>query len=186
MLIALSAVRDASRLLFRSADRLEIVAVARTVRNARRLGLGDAAAAITRAGNGWLYAVISLSLLAARVEGSARFVFCSTIGILLTFVIYPPLKMVLSRTRPCDYDPSLSSGIEPLDRYSCPSGHTMTAAAYGVTMAYSWDLGLVAALLLLSAIGWSRVATGHHYLSDVVLGAALGVAVAAPVATILY
>ncbi|HUP44732.1 MAG TPA: phosphatase PAP2 family protein [Thermoanaerobaculia bacterium] len=31
-------------------------------------------------------------------------------------------------------------------------------------------------------MGWSRVALGHHYVSDVLMGAVLGALVAAPIA----
>ena len=180
-----SIVRAASRQLFRSIDRNELAVVARTVDSARRLRLRGAAFAVTRLGNGWLYAILSLVLLATRPGGFARFLLASTVSILLAFVVYPPLKLVLARARPCEYDSSLGGGLDPLDRYSCPSGHSMTAAAYGVSMAYSWDFGVAAAALLCVVIGWSRVATGHHYVTDVLLGLAIGVAVATPVATIV-
>lgn len=186
MNVAIAAVRSASRQLFVSVDRMEIALVKRAVLDAECRGLRGAASAITRLGNGWLYAVLSAALLALRIEGSARFVFCSTVSILLAFVVYPPLKVLLARARPCEYDSTLSNGIGPLDRYSCPSGHAMTAAAYGVTMAHSWDAGLMAGIILAVTIGWSRVATGHHYVTDVLLGTAIGILIASRVATILY
>ena len=59
---------------------------------------------------------------------------------------------------------------------SFPSGHAVTAFAMAAALAFmsprvGWPLLLVAC-----AVGWSRVASGSHYPSDVVAGAGLGVA----------
>lgn len=99
----------------------------------------------------------------------------------------PVLKRVLSRRRPCDYDRSLlCDGLEPLDRYSCPSGHAMTAAAYGVPLVFAWPDASPLVVALCAAMSWSRVALGHHYPGDVLLGTLLGGGVALAVAVIAY
>jgi undecaprenyl-diphosphatase len=84
------------------------------------------------------------------------------------------LKRSLSRPRP----DSALAGFEALsenpDRFSFPSGHT--AAAFSVAVAFAGEpFGLgVAALLLASGIGLSRVYLGAHFPSDVGAGAVLG------------
>jgi undecaprenyl-diphosphatase len=67
-------------------------------------------------------------------------------------------------------------GEQPLDT-SFPSGHTAGsfAAAVALSGVYPEDRPLL--LLLASAVGVSRVYLGHHFPSDVLVGAAAGAAV---------
>lgn len=60
---------------------------------------------------------------------------------------------------------------------SFPSGHTSTAfqAASFLQRRYGWNYGLPA-YLVASFVGWSRVDCGMHYPTDVLAGAAIGVA----------
>jgi undecaprenyl-diphosphatase len=87
------------------------------------------------------------------------------------------LKKVSARSRPFHRDPSLDSGLRILDLYSFPSGHCMTAAAvglpYGLTFRYAFVPFLIGWLL----IAWSRLASGHHYPSDILFGSLIGGAI---------
>lgn len=62
-------------------------------------------------------------------------------------------------------------------RFSFPSGHSASAFATATVVqhAYGWKVG-VPAYGLASYVAAARVAHNHHYLSDVLFGAALGVA----------
>ena len=62
----------------------------------------------------------------------------------------------------------------------------MTAAAYGVAMIAAAPALALLAISKTAVIGWSRVAMGHHYVSDVVAGAMLGSAIAASIAALVY
>ena len=75
------------------------------------------------------------------------------------------LKHTVSRTRP-------NGG-----RYSFPSGHESAsfATADVVMQRFGWKAGLPA-YGAAAFIGWSRIAQREHYLSDVIFGAAIGVA----------
>lgn len=168
---------------FAALDTAEIALVARTVAASERLGLTRVARTATRLGNGWLYPLVTLFLIAARIEQSLRFVVSAAISLSIAFAVYPLLKLTLRRLRPCDYAPSLARAPEPLDHYSCPSGHAMTAAAYAVPLLLASPAAAPLALLLVGVVSWSRVALGHHYPSDVVAGTLLGAMVAAPVAS---
>lgn len=69
--------------------------------------------------------------------------------------------------------------VQPLDRYSFPSGHTMHAASCCLVMVH-----YVPALAWLTVpfaimVAMSRVLLGLHYPTDVVAGAALGTTLAA-------
>ncbi|HTM26786.1 MAG TPA: phosphatase PAP2 family protein [Vicinamibacterales bacterium] len=80
-------------------------------------------------------------------------------------VITQGLKHTVSRTRP-------NGG-----RYSFPSGHESAsfATADVLMQRFGWKAGLPAYGAAVF-IGWSRVAQREHYLSDVIFGAAVGVA----------
>ncbi len=97
----------------------------------------------------------------------------------------PLLKQFLKRSRPCDYDATLARDPAPLDRYSCPSGHAMTAVAYRIPLLFACPSAAPVVAGVCVLISWSRVALGHHYLTDVVIGAAIGGAVATPLAFLL-
>lgn len=62
-------------------------------------------------------------------------------------------------------------------RHSFPSGHTSVAfqGASFLQRRYGWRYG-TPAYLVAGFVGWSRVDCNMHYVSDVVAGAALGVA----------
>jgi undecaprenyl-diphosphatase len=172
--------------LFASLDAVEVQLVIRAVAFARRLHLCGVARTATRLGNGWIYPLVSLLLLlfgesAGNTERSLRILGTSAVSLALAFTVYPSAKRFLARTRPCDYAPLLVRTPEPLDRYSCPSGHAMTAAAYAVPVVAAWPAAAVVVITLWAVIGWSRVAVGHHYVTDVLLGSILGASIAAPV-----
>ena len=117
-------------------------------------------------------------------------------------IAFTPLKRALARTRPCDnggfrgYEVSglrnfgtskpRNSVSAPLDRYSFPSGHAMTAAAFGtpiIVAASPFAIPIVIAACAL--VSWSRIALGHHYPSDIVAGTVLGAIIAATVAMVV-
>lgn len=60
--------------------------------------------------------------------------------------------------------------------YSFPSGHTYNAFATATSLsyAYGWKVGAIA-FPLAAAVGLSRISDDHHWFSDVVGGAFLGV-----------
>ncbi|HVB34243.1 MAG TPA: phosphatase PAP2 family protein [Patescibacteria group bacterium] len=132
--------------------------------------------AATRMGDGWLWAGMAAALLA--FGGSFRYLALATgalaacVGILLFCV----LKHTSRRKRPCEIMPHCWATIAPPDRYSFPSGHTIVAFSVVLSIGSfypDWLLALLAAALLIAA---SRIILGMHFLSDVVAGAAIGLA----------
>ena len=84
------------------------------------------------------------------------------------------LKPLIGRVRPYDFDPSIFLLIPPEHDFSFPSGHTMVSFEGAVSIfLYHKNLG-TAALLLASAIAFSRLYLMVHYPLDIIAGIILG------------
>jgi len=84
------------------------------------------------------------------------------------------LKKGINRQRPCAIEPHCWSKRLPPDRFSFPSGHTITAFAVALSLGAFYP-GLLPGLLFCAAsIALSRILLGMHFLSDVVAGALIG------------
>jgi undecaprenyl-diphosphatase len=131
----------------------------------------------TRAGDGWLWIALALVLLLAG--GTSRFdaigtAFASlTVGQMLFFV----LKLWIGRERPCATEQHCWARLLPPDRFSFPSGHTITAFAVAVPVGLYYPSLLAGLIFCATSIAASRLLLGLHYLSDVVAGIAIGCAV---------
>jgi undecaprenyl-diphosphatase len=164
---------------------VELRIVEAFVGHARRRRLTELARAVTRAGNGWVYPAAAPLLLAASMR-FGRSLVAAALSLAVAFLIYPPLKRFIARPRPCHADGRLADALSPLDRYSFPSGHAMTAAAFGVPIAVAAPQpGMLIVIVACALVSWSRMALGHHYLSDVVAGTLLGATIAGAVAALV-
>jgi undecaprenyl-diphosphatase len=96
----------------------------------------------------------------------------------IALVAYKLIKMSSRRHRPLHRRPGLITTVAPLDRYSFPSGHTMHAFGFS-SIAIQHEPWLAILLVPLAVlISASRVVLGLHYPTDVIVGAALGIALA--------
>lgn len=166
-------------------ERRELQLVVRCVGHARRRNLSRAARAITRAGNGGLYPIASAFLFAVSPQHALRCLAAAAMSLGLAFAVYPKLKRITARERPCEKSAFVPDCQQPLDRYSFPSGHAMTAAAFGFPIVVVAPASLPIVMAGFALVSWSRIALGHHYLSDIVGGAILGAGIAATVCAIL-
>jgi undecaprenyl-diphosphatase len=133
---------------------------------------------VSRLGNGvfWYALILVLGITEGRtgLETALRMLAAGGIGL----IVYKLLKSSTSRPRPYQVLRDIRAGIDPLDAFSFPSGHTLHAVAFtAVAVFYIPALALVLVPFTL-LVGLSRVVLGLHYPSDVLAGAILGAGIA--------
>jgi undecaprenyl-diphosphatase len=150
------------------------VASARTS-PARRL-----AVAVSRFGNGGLYpALAALMIVGCGARGCYAMI-AAAINVGLMHSVYPTIKRRAGRLRPFQAHSDLEPLLATLDQHSFPSGHvmTLTAALVPIVIAIPGTLSL--SLAAWCAMAWARLASAHHYPSDIFAGAAIALAVSYP------
>ncbi len=111
---------------------------------------------------------------AGRYIREACFVLLTTIG---GWCIATILKYLFHTDRPFIALPDITALFQAAN-YSFPSGHATTFAALACGMYLldrKWGIGFIVAAVL---IGLARVAVGVHYPQDVLVGFAIGIAIA--------
>src|SRR6266576_1656477 len=132
--------------------------------------------AATRMGDGWIWYGLGLMLLA--YGGPQWFAAGGAGGAAAALGIFgfQALKRLSQRQRPCQIEPHCWSKVLPPDKFSFPSGHTMTAFSIALVVSYFY-LSLEGMLFFLAlSIAVSRIVLGMHFLSDVLAGVVMGVA----------
>jgi membrane-associated phospholipid phosphatase len=129
----------------------------------------------------WVKSLVIIGVgLAADLASRRRFPLGAVLGgisYLIATVLADVLKDVFDRPRPSLVDPDVHPLIRVPSSAAMPSGHAAGAFAAAVAVGLvhprlRWPLLVLAALIALS-----RIWLGVHYLSDVLVGAALGTAV---------
>lgn len=130
----------------------------------------------SRAGDGWLWIAVGLVVL---VWGGSDRLPALEAGFLAVgaglggFFI---LKRMTGRERPCALETHCWADLLPPDRFSFPSGHTITAFAVAVAIGGYYPSLLIGLLFCALSVAASRILLGLHYLSDVLAGIAIGTA----------
>jgi undecaprenyl-diphosphatase len=128
----------------------------------------------TRLGDGWLYCGLGTVLLLdggpVRYVAVVAAVTSATAGI----AVFQLLKRASGRKRPCALEPHCWANIPPPDRFSFPSGHSISAFAVAVPIGLFYPALMVPLLILAVSIAASRVILGMHFLSDVIAGCLIG------------
>lgn len=136
--------------------------------------VGSVFALASRLGDGWCWFALMATLPLVAGPAGARTALAMLVTGAVATALYKLMKRLIHRPRPCEADPTVHLTVPPLDRFSFPSGHTLHAVSFTVLAcdahpALLWLLAPFAALVALS-----RLVLGLHYLSDVMVGAALG------------
>ncbi len=135
----------------------------------------------TRGGDGWLW--YALGIVLYFYGGPHRFAAIGAAGSAAAagIFLFRALKKTSHRQRPCDIEPHCWSSVLPPDRYSFPSGHSITAFAVAVSIGLFYPELMASLLTAAILIAASRIILGMHFLSDVVAGSAIGVVLATAV-----
>ncbi|MFY9834147.1 MAG: phosphatase PAP2 family protein [Methylocystis sp.] len=152
---------------------------------ARSSGGQRCAIAISKLGNGWLYPFLAALILADWGLSGCRIIVLSSANAALMHCLYPIVKQRFHRLRPFSVDPKLPSLLATLDAHSFPSGHVMTLTSVLVPIVILWPATAILSVLSACCLAWARVATAHHFPSDVFAGAILGVGVGYPISLCL-
>jgi undecaprenyl-diphosphatase len=128
----------------------------------------------TRGGDGWLWYAMGIIIL--LFGGPERFAAVSTSAVAagLGIAAFLFLKKRTNRKRPCAIEPHCWAKLLPPDRFSFPSGHTITAFAIALSLAAFYPSLLPGLLFCAASIALSRILLGMHFLSDVLAGALIG------------
>lgn len=117
----------------------------------------------------WLGALVVVALLRRTIRAVVLFALVSGVP----WALSPLIKEFVSRPRP---DQSLLEHVilAPPESWSYPSGHTAFAASLAAAVVLTSSPGarrtalVAASTVAVLLVGWSRVALGMHYPSDVI------------------
>jgi len=129
---------------------------------------------VTRMGDGWLWYALGLILLVWGGHNRIIAVGAATSAAAIGIYLFRTIKTKSRRKRPCEIEPHCWAHILPPDKYSFPSGHTITAFAIALPVGICYpelQVWLFVAALLIAS---SRIILGMHFLSDVIAGALIG------------
>lgn len=131
----------------------------------------------TRSGDGWLWYLLGALILLfggpLRFEAAGVAALASAAGIL----VFMKLKRLAGRKRPCAIEPHCWATLLPPDQFSFPSGHTITAFAVTVPISMFYPALFAGLLFCAVSVAISRVLLGMHFVSDVLAGALIGIAI---------
>ena len=132
--------------------------------------------AATRGGDGWLWYALGVILFIYGGEHRFAAILSATAAAGAGIFLFRTLKHASRRKRPCEIEPHCWALILPPDKYSFPSGHSITAFAVAISIGLFYPELQVSLLTVAFLIASSRIILGMHFLSDVLAGSALGVA----------
>jgi undecaprenyl-diphosphatase len=120
----------------------------------------------------------ALILLVGRLRGM-RFLALATVSVVVADAVSAHVfKQAFFRTRPCIALEGVRQLVGCVNSPAFPSNHAVNAAALATLailyMPRLWPLAVAPAML----VGYSRIYVGSHYPLDVLVGGALGIAMA--------
>jgi undecaprenyl-diphosphatase len=130
----------------------------------------------TRGGDGWLWYAAGLAVLLFGGPERYAALEAGATAAAVSIVVFECVKRLACRRRPCDIEPHCWAELLPPDRFSFPSGHSMTACAVAVALMQFYPAFSPVLIFCAASIAASRILLGMHFLSDVAAGSSLGVA----------
>src|SRR5580693_7992135 len=130
----------------------------------------------TRGGDGWLWYALGGILVIFGGEHRFAAIGAGATAALAGIFVFRALKHASRRKRPCEIEPHCWAAILPPDKYSFPSGHSITAFAVAMSIGLFYPQLQASLLAVAFLIASSRIILGMHFLSDVLAGSAIGAA----------
>jgi undecaprenyl-diphosphatase len=139
------------------------------------------AVSITKLGNGWLYPILAALIFVRWGFSGCRMIVLAGLNAALVHSVYPVIKRRFHRKRPYEVDQGIPCLLSTMDKHSFPSGHAMTLTSVFVPIVILWPAMTMSAIVMTCCLAWSRMATAHHFPSDVFAGVLLGAGVSYPI-----
>ena len=117
-----------------------------------------------------------LVLLASNDAARYTAIAAATLAVSAGILIFKFAKQAVGRKRPCHIEPHCWATLLPPDQFSFPSGHSITAFAVAISLGSFYPAALPLLLICAANVALSRILLGMHFLSDVLVGSALGAA----------
>lgn len=165
--------------LWASLDDAELNFARRLNRTTKHEWVGRFFTAVSRLGDGPLWYALILALPMSL--GQPGFLPALQLGVtsLVGVLLYRWMKQRAVRERPfITFDGDINCVCAPLDRYSFPSGHTLHAVSMAIIISAHFPMWGPVMFAFAALVALSRVVLGLHYPSDVLVGAAIGLALA--------
>jgi undecaprenyl-diphosphatase len=161
----------------------DLAAVRLLSRSARPTAIRHLAIGVSKLGNGWIYLILLPLVFFGMGRSGWHVVLLAALNAALLHMLYPVIKRRFRRKRPFHVDAGLPSLLKTLDEHSFPSGHAMTITGVLAPIVLAWPAMTVSAVVIVLSMAWSRVATAHHYPTDVIAGVALALALSFPLSS---